>query len=306
MSDRLSDIGEFGLIERLKKILRSEVIGDDCALLELCGENLLLTTDLMLEDVHFLRRYPPEAVGWKAISVNVSDVVGNGGTPEWALISLMLPDVEVSLVERMYEGIKRACDFYGCRVVGGNISRADRIGIDIFLVGKSKRAVGRGGAKPGDSLFVSGTLGDSRAGLELLKMDKESYEDFELALIERHLRPTARIDYVKHIQKYANASMDISDGLVADALHISERSGVRIDIESSKLPISDELKRFCDKYRKDPKEYALYGGEDYQLLFTHPRERWNPFMDMSEIGTLSEGEGVFVDGKAMEGGYRHF
>ncbi|MDQ7083134.1 MAG: thiamine-phosphate kinase [Aquificota bacterium] len=272
----------------------------------MCGGNLLLTTDLMLEGVHFLRRYPPEAVGWKAISVNVSDMVGNGGTPEWALVSLMLPDVEVSLVERIYEGIKRACDFYGCEVVGGNVSRAERIGVDVFLVGRSERAVGRGGAKPGDSLFVSGTLGDSRAGLELLKMEKESYEDFELTLIERHLRPTARIDYLRHIQKYTNASMDISDGLVADALHISKRSGVRIDIESSKLPLSEELKRFCDKYRKDPKEYALLGGEDYQLLFTHPRERWNPFLDMSEIGTLSEGEGVFVDGKAVEGGYRHF
>ncbi|RLJ71564.1 thiamine-monophosphate kinase [Hydrogenivirga caldilitoris] len=303
---RVSDIGEFGLIRRLTEILGSEVIGDDCAHLQLGNTYLLLTTDLMLEDVHFLRRYPPEAVGWKSLSVNVSDVAGNGGEPKWVLVSLMLPDLELGYIERLYTGIKKACEFYRCEVVGGNVSRGERLGIDVFLVGLSPKPVGRKGAKPGDSLFVTGTLGDSRAGLELLSMEKEKYEDFELALIERHLRPTARIDYVKHIQKYANASMDISDGLVADAHHICERSSVRIDIDSSKLPFSNELLRFCEKYGKDPKDYALYGGEDYQLLFTHPKARWNPFLDMSEIGIVSEGKGVFVDGKPAEGGYKHF
>ncbi len=304
---RISDLGEFGLIEKLKSILKSEKIGDDCAHVKLGEEYLLLTTDLMLESVHFLLGYPPEAVGWKAISVNVSDVVGNAGEPRWALISLMLPDLEVDYVERLYGGVQKACEFYGCEVVGGNVSKSERLGIDVFLVGTSRRPVGRGGAKPGDSIFVSGTLGDSKAGLELLKMNKDTYESFELALIERHIRPTARTDYVKHIQKYANASMDISDGLVADAWHLSKRSGVRIEIDSSKLPLSKELLRFCEKYGKDPKDYALFGGEDYQILFTHPRERWNPFMDMTEIGIVSEGEGVYVDGERMEPkGYRHF
>ncbi len=307
MNDKkVSQIGEFGLIERIKNLLGSEVIGDDCAHLKLKGENLLLTTDAMVEGVHFLRRYPPEAVGWKAISVNVSDVVGNGGTPLWALVSLCIPDIEVSYVERLYVGMKKACEFYGCEVVGGNISRSERVEISVFLVGRSDRPVGRGGAKPGDGVFVSGTLGDSKAGLELLLMEKRNYEKFELSLIERHLRPTARTDYVKHLQKYANASMDISDGLVADAVHLSRRSGVRIEIDSSKLPLSDELKKFCEKYDKNPVEYALFGGEDYQLLFTHPDSRWNPFIDMTKIGTVLEGEGVFVDGKRVEGGYTHF
>ena len=302
----LSDIGEFGLINRLREVLNSDKIGDDCAYINLGEEGLLLTTDILLEGVHFLKRYPPESVGWKAVSVNVSDVVANGGTPKWLLVSLMLPDIRVEYVERLYVGIKKACEFYGCEVVGGNVARWDKLGVDVFVVGVAKRQVGRSGAKPGDSLFVSGTLGDSRAGFELLKMEKESYESFELALIERHLRPTARIDYLMHIQKHANASMDISDGLVADANHIARRSSVRIDIYPDKLPLSDELKLFCEKYRKDPLDYALYGGEDYQLLFTHPLERWNPFMDMSEIGKVSEGEGVFIEGKRAEGGYRHF
>lgn len=304
---RVSDIGEFGLIERIKKVLRSEIIGDDCAHIPLGERTLLLTTDLMLEGVHFLRSYPPEAVGWKAISVNVSDVVGNGGEPKWALVSLSLPDVEVEYVDRLYTGFKKACEFYRCEVVGGNVSKSDRIGVDVFLAGLSERAVGRRGALPGDSVFVSGTLGDSRAGLELLLMKRKDYEPFELSLIERHLRPTARTDYVRHIQKYANSSMDISDGLVSDAYHLSEMSGVRIDIESSKLPISSELKMFCDKYGKDPKEYALFGGEDYQLLFAHPIGKMNPFLDMTPVGRVSEGKGVYVDGEEVEPkGYRHF
>ncbi|MDQ7038914.1 MAG: thiamine-phosphate kinase, partial [Aquificota bacterium] len=281
--------------------------GDDCAKVKPAGGDLLLTVDILVEGVHFLRRYPPETVGWKAVSVNVSDLVGNGGHPKWVLVSLVLPpDLEVSYVERIYMGIKRACDFYGCRVVGGNVSRGEKVILDISAVGESSRPVGRGGARPGDVLFVSGTLGDSRAGLELLLMEKKEYEDFEKRLIERHLRPTARIDYVKHIQKYATASMDISDGLVADAFHLSERSGVRVDIDTRSIPLSRDLRLFCEKHGKDPLEYALFGGEDYQVLFTQPAERWNPFMDMTPVGRISEGSGVYVDGELREGGHRHF
>ena len=303
---RVSDLGEFGLIRRIGDVLGEDLI-DDCAKVIVGDKILLLTVDILLEGVHFLRRYPPEAVGWKAISVNVSDVVGNGGLPRWALVSLIVPsDLEVEYVDRLYTGIKEACRFYGCKVVGGNLSRGERIGVDVFLVGEGERPLGRSGASPGDLLFVSGTLGDSRAGLDLILMERKNYEDFELRLIERHVRPTARIDYVKHLQKYATASMDVSDGLVADASHIAEASRVRINIESAKVPISRELAAFCRKHGKDPLEYALFGGEDYQVLFTHPRERWNPFMDMTPIGSVSEGSGVYVDGRKVEGGYTHF
>ena len=305
---KISQVGEFDLIDRLKNILGEEIIGDDTAPVKIGNQTLLLTTDTLVEGVHFLKSYPPESVGWKAVSVNVSDIVANGGEPLVLLVSLHLPpETELKFVERMYEGMKKACEFYRCRIVGGNISKAKEIVIDVHALGITERFVGRGGAKAGDGLFVSGTLGDSKAGLELLLMKKKNYEPFEVALIERHLRPTARIDYLKHIRKYANASMDISDGLLQDAKHISERSKVRIEIDTSKIPISKELQLFCEKYGKDPLEYALAGGEDYQILFTHPTSRWNPFMDMTQIGTVEEGQGVFVDGKPAEGtGFKHF
>ncbi len=304
---RISDIGEFGLIERLKSILQSELIGDDTAPITFGKSMLLLTCDLLLQDRHFKLHYPPSAVGWKAISVNVSDVVANGGEPIYCLVSLTLPDLEVRYVEEIYLGIKKACEFYSCQVVGGNVSKGDKLCIDVFMVGKAERFVGRGGAKIGDGVFVSGTLGDSRAGLELLQMEKKHYEDFELRLIEKHLRPTARIDFIRHISKYANASMDISDGLSSDVEKLSKASQVKINLFSDKIPISKELVSFSKRHGKDPLEYALSGGEDYELLFTHPPERLNPFLSMVQIGFVEEGEGIFIDGKPLKPtGFDHF
>lgn len=304
---KISEIGEFGLIERLKDVLRSGIIGDDTAPVQLGDSLLLLTCDVLLQDRHFKLSYPPSAIGWKAISVNVSDVVANGGMPFYALVSLVLPDMEVKYIEEIYLGIKRACEFYGCEVVGGNVSKGDKLCIDIFMIGKADRFVGRKGSKVGDGVFVSGTLGDSKAGFELLLMDKKSYEGFELRLIEKHLRPTARIDFVKHISKYATASMDISDGLSSDALKLAKASSVKLKLFSEKIPLSKELISFCKKHGKDPLEYALSGGEDYELLFTHPVERLNPFLSMTHIGFVEEGEGVYLDDRPLgPTGFDHF
>ncbi len=304
---KISQIGEFGLIERLKEILGSPIIGDDTAPIYLGESTILLTCDLLLQDRHFKLQYPPSAIGWKAISVNVSDVVANGGLPHYCLISLTLPDLEVSYVEEIYLGIKKACEFYSCQVVGGNVSKGDKLAIDVFMMGKAERFVGRRGARVGDGVFVSGTLGDSRAGLELLMMEKRSYEDFELRLVEKHLRLTARIDFVRHISKYANASMDISDGLSSDAEKLSRASNVRLRLFSEKIPISPELVSYCKRHGKDPLEYALSGGEDYELLFTHPVEKLNPFLSMVQIGFVEKGEGIFLDDKPLEPtGFDHF
>ena len=303
---RLSQIGEDGIIEKIVEIVGNGSIGDDCASVNIDGRYLLLTTDVLVEDIHFVREILPSAIGWKAITANVSDIVAGGGRPKWALVSLILPDIDMAYLEEIYRGMRSACEFYGCRVVGGNISRGRAIAVDIFMVGEAGRAVGRRGALPGDTVYVSGTLGDSRAGFEIFMSKRRDLEDFEKALVERHIRPTARLDYVKHIEKHARASMDISDGLIVDASRLAKRSGIRIDIDSGSLPVSAELMTFCKRYGKDPMEYALAGGEDYQLLFCHPRERENPFLDMTPIGTVMEGEGLFIDGKALEGGYRHF
>ncbi|MFN7064793.1 MAG: thiamine-phosphate kinase [Aquificaceae bacterium] len=297
---KISDLGEFGFIDRLKAILQSQVIGDDTAPINLGGQTLLLTCDILLEDRHFKRSYPPSAIGWKAISVNVSDVVANGGVPLYALVSLILPNIELEYMEEVYLGIKKACGFYGCQVVGGNVSGGEKLCIDIFMLGRADRFVGRGGAREGESLFLSGNLGDSRAGLELLLMERKNYEEFELRLIEKHLKPVARIDFIKHISKHASASMDISDGLSSDAKRMADRSGVRVRLFSDKLPISEELHTFCKKHGKDPIQYALLGGEDYELLFTHPLDRFDPSLSMAHIGFVERGDGVYLDDRPIE------
>jgi len=304
---KVSQLGEFGLIEYLKGRFSLEEVGDDTACVKVGESLLLLTCDTLLEGRHFLGSYPMSAVGWKGVSACVSDLIANGGKPLYLLVALLLPDVELKKVDELYEGITRACEFYGVKLVGGNVVKSERFGIDLFGVGLAERFVGRSGAKVGDGVFVSGTLGDSLAGLELILMEKRHYEDFELRLIERHLRPTARIDYVAHISKYANASMDISDGLSSDIQHMAKRSGLRFSIQKEKLPLSKELLEYAKRHGKDPYSYALRGGEDYQLLFTHPPSRLNPFLDMTQIGTVEEGEGVFLDGAPLEAqGFDHF
>jgi len=304
---KVSDLGEFGLIEHLKAKFSLAEVGDDTACVKLADGEMLLTCDTLLEGRHFLPFYPLSAVGWKAVSATVSDIIANGGKPLYLLVSLLLPDVELKKVEELYEGMTKACEFYETKIVGGNVVKAEKLGLDLFAMGQTERFVGRSSAKAGDGVFVSGTLGDSLAGLELLLMERKNYEDFELRLIERHLRPTARIDYLRHISKYANASMDISDGLASDIRHMAKRSGLRFNIFREKLPLSKELYEFAKKHGKDPYAYALKGGEDYQLLFTHPPEKINPFLDMTQIGYVQEGEGVLVDDKPSEEyGFDHF
>ena len=304
---KVSDLGEFGLIEHLKAKFSLAEVGDDTACVKLADGKMLLTCDTLLEGRHFLPFYPLSAVGWKAVSATVSDIIANGGKPLYLLVSLLLPDVELKKVEELYEGMTKACEFYETKIVGGNVVKAEKLGLDLFAMGQTERFVGRSSAKAGDGVFVSGTLGDSLAGLELLLMERKNYEDFELRLIERHLRPTARIDYLRHISKYANASMDISDGLASDIRHMAKRSGLRFNIFREKLPLSKELYEFAKKHGKDPYAYALKGGEDYQLLFTHPPEKINPFLDMTQIGYVQEGEGVLVDDKPLEEyGFDHF
>jgi len=268
LGNLISSIGEFGLIEKIKRQLGSKIIGDDTAPIVIGGEIYLATCDILLEDQHFLRSYPPEKIGFKAISVNVSDIVASGGKPIWVLVSLLLPDINISYVNKIYEGIKKACLYYHCQVIGGNITSSEKIGIDVFMIGKAKKFMGRSGAKIDDLVYTTGVLGDSKAGLELLLKKKKSYENFEKQLIKKHINPIINIKNSDYISSFATSALDISDGLSSDIFYLSNQSNVGIVIESKKIPLSDSLLRFCKKYNYDPIDYSLSGGEDYEVLFT--------------------------------------
>lgn len=299
-------MSEFQLISQIKKILKSNIIGDDTAPIKIGNKMLVVTNDILLEGQHFLDYFPSGDLGWKAISVNVSDIVTSGGKPKYALVSLLLPKNETDLVKTIYQSIKKACQYYHCYVIGGNITRSEKLGIDIFMIGETKKFVSRRNARPRDFVYLTGAVGDSKAGLELLMMKKNRYEAFERKLIEKHLKPIIRINLSQYISQNSTASVDISDGLSSDLLHVANMSDVRIDIDSKKIPISKELKMFGRKYKKNPLEYGLIGGEDYHVLFTSPKSNIkNPNIYL--IGSVAPGSGVYLDGKKIKNeSFDHF
>jgi len=300
---KISQIGEFGLIDRIKKTINNPIIGDDTAPIYIDGKTFLATTDSLIEGQHFLKKYPPAYVGFKAVSVNVSDIVASGGKPKFLLISLMAPNIKVSYIDKLYQGIVEASKFYKCKVIGGNISFSKTLALDIFLIGKTDKFISRRSATPGDSVFITGFLGDSKAGLELLLLNKKKYLNYEKILIDRHLRPVIDINNADYISTHATSSLDISDGLSSDIFHISKSSKVKIVINKNKLPISSELVKYCNNKKVDPLKYALSGGEDYQILFTQKKST-SPF---TKIGSVKKGVGVFLDQKPLRNqSFDHF
>ncbi len=298
----IDKIGEFNLIEKLTSILhindKSVIVGfgDDCACVDINGKLLLFSNDTQVEDIHFIKeKIPPEDLGWKLISINVSDIVSCGGLPRWSLISVMLPKtLEFEFLNKVYEGIQKALDFYGFSLVGGNTTASKTLTFDLFIVGETKRFVPRSGGKPGNILFLSGYTGLSRIGLELLLSGKEDFEDWEKEIIKFHTRPYAQIDFQPVIERYANSCIDVSDGLAGDLGHIQKQSNVKVVIEEESLPIHPLLKKYCEKYNKNPLDYILYGGEDYQLVFSVPEEMESFIEKGFKIGFLEEGTGLFL------------
>jgi thiamine-monophosphate kinase len=281
---KISDLGEFGLIARLRARLGSRFpgvltgIGDDTAVLAPPGDRALLATcDCLVEGIHFLRSSsPPRDIGRKAAAVNLSDIAAMGGEPRWMLVSLGLPpETESGFVEELYEGLAEAALKYGARVVGGNMaSLPGRLLVDVFLLGTApeKGALLRSGARPFDLLFVTGTPGDSAAGLALLRAGGSSRCAERARLVRRHLAPEPRVAEGRRLASLGcvSSAIDISDGLVADLGRLCEESGLGAVIEAERIPLSGECVAASRELGQDPAGFALFGGEDYELLFTAP------------------------------------
>jgi len=285
----VKELGEFGLIEKLKKLVggspRSVVkgIGDDCAVLELNPkEYLLFTTDALVQGIHFdLKYFPFYFVGWKGMVANISDVAAMGGTPQGAIVTLGLPgNAKVEQVEEIYRGAKAASKSYNVPIIGGDIVKSpNRLFLSLGLVGRVKKnsLTLRSGAKPGDILAVTGSLGASEAGMRLLKRHKRIGLK-ELKALSRkgpyssHLRPKARLEEAKAlVNNFAVSSMiDLSDGLASDIHRIKEESRVGAEIFETSLPIAPSTRKAAEKLGLSPLKLALFGGEDYELLFTIP------------------------------------
>src|SRR5579863_750820 len=333
---KVSSLGEFGLIARIRKRdtsrrfqSRSVIlgIGDDAAVFRPTpGFDLLLTTDLLLEGVHFPRAgVSLRDIGYKAIAVNVSDIAAMGGIPRAYLVSLALPgDFPVRDLEQLYAGMRSGARESEIALLGGNTSSSARLFINLTLVGEveRRRQITRAGARAGDLLLVTGTLGDSASGCDLLRHAgrRRSHSPRHSFLIRRHLRPTARWREGRLLLKVASAMIDLSDGLSSDLTHLCDASGVGVELGASLLPISRPLRALCRLARKDPLLYALDGGEDYELLFTVPERRIERLYHLVRRGLLRvapigkilpkrEGRGIIGPRGRVPlrpKGYRHF
>lgn len=306
-------------------------IGDDCAVIAKNDHEVwLLTMDTLIESVHFdCAFHPPEKLGRKAVSVNVSDIGAMGGKPLFVLLSVgMPPGFDESWFKAFAQGLNDACREYGCLLIGGDtVASPQGLNFCLTVIGEAAvdQVVYRSGARPGDVIWVSGPLGLAAAGLELLHRGMIDREDFG-PLYEKHLNPRARVELGERLGKtgLAHAMMDLSDGLATDLAHLCKRSGVGARLTSSALPgiaPLDEAARLC---HADTLQWMIGGGEDYELLFTAAPESENSLRAIGEqcglalasVGTIVHGEGVLLlrqlpDGRTEEravtyGGFDHF
>ena len=322
----ISEVGEFGLIDRLSARLGvptsdalAEGIGDDAAVYRVGGAGSdgasrvhVITTDALVEGVHFDRTYAPLGmIGWKAIATSVSDVAAMNAEPRFATVTLGMPNnLSVENAETLYDGVAAACERYGLDVVGGDVTAAPRLTLSVTVVGEADEAdvVYRRGAAVGDVLCVTGDLGSAAAGLQVLIAGKDealaeaSGDGAESGqpdlgafayVVERQLMPQARLDRVRAWREAGvrpTSLIDVSDGLASEVHHLSQAGIVGAVVEGGFLPVHVQTYQAAERFDARPEAYALYGGEDYELLFT---------MSEADAAALPEGT-VAVVGQIVE------
>lgn len=316
----IADLGEFGLIKHLTKDIKPKNtstlygIGDDCAVLHYPDKEVLVTTDLLMEGVHFDLTYMPlKHLGYKAAMVNLSDIFAMGGTPRQLVVSIALSKrFTVEDVEQFYEGLRLACDKWGVDIVGGDTTSSyTGLAISITAVGEAHKdeIIYRNGAKPTDLICVSGDLGAAYMGLQLLEREKEVFyqqldeskkaeanPDFagKEYLLERQMKPEARGDVIQQLQAMnirPTAMMDISDGLSSELFHICEQSHCGCRIYENNIPIDYQTAIMAEEMNLNVITCALNGGEDYELLFTVPigdKDKIEAMKDVKLIGYITE------------------
>jgi thiamine-monophosphate kinase len=292
---------EFFLINRIKRIIGKEkgnVIvgpGDDTAVLKTTKDKyLLFTCDCLVENIHFSLDYTtPQDLGWKALAINASDIAAMGGFPTHAIVSLILnKKINEKWVDELYKGFKEFIKKYPLSLVGGNISRCNSsMVVDIAMLGevKKNKFIKRSDAKIGDLIVVTGTLGDSAAGMKILQKGGKNP-----LLCKKHLKPAPRLKEIIEITSKVklNSLIDISDGFTQDLFHILEESKVAANLDISKIPLSLQLKKFANEKAID---FALAGGEDYELLFTLSKK------EAKKLPSRVNGTALTIVGKIIGG-----
>ena len=312
----LQELGEFGLIDRIKENFQlsqaSSVVGidDDAAVIDIGDAYLLIATDMLVEGIHFDLSYVPiQHLGYKAVAVNVSDIAAMNGVAQQITVNIGLSNrFSLEAIDALYEGIKHACQQYHIDLVGGDTTASQSgLVISITAVGRTDKSnlVQRKGAKPNDLLVVSGNLGAAYLGLQVLEREKQTFLtnpemqpklDAYDYLVQRQLKAEARVDVVEALKAtniLPTAMIDISDGLASEVLHICKQSGVGAAIHEEKLPIDPLTSETAAEFNIDATTCALNGGEDYELLFTVSQndfEKLEEINDVEVIGYLTEAD----------------
>jgi thiamine-monophosphate kinase len=337
----LSTLGEFGLIERIaEKFVNIQQgtklgIGDDAALISVpSGEQLVVSTDLLAEGIHFDLSFTPlHLLGYKAVAVNLSDIAAMNAIPRQILVSVALSNrFSLEAIDALYDGIKQACKEYNVDLIGGDTtSSRSGLVLSVTAIGTQipDRIVKRSGAKNGDLVCVTGDLGAAYLGLQILSREKKVFEvdpdmqpelnEDHTYLIQRQLKAEARTDLVYEFAEkniVPTAMMDVSDGLASELLHICKQSNVGVHIFQDKLPIENVTRLAASDFGLSPVTCAMNGGEDYELLFTVKQEDYDNVMkleDVSIIGVIRDASAgkklVLNSGQSVEitaQGWQHF
>ena len=282
-------------------------VGDDGALLTPTpGKDQVQVIDTLVEGVHFPANIEAADIGYRVVAVNLSDIAAMGAEPRWMTLALTLWDKDEQWVERFATGLYEAAAAHNVALVGGDTTQGDAVVATVHVTAEVEHgtALLRGGARPGETIYVTGSVGDAAAGLELLTSGVPDVE-----LVQRFLRPTARIEQGRALRGRAGAAIDVSDGLVADLGKLAAASGVGADIDIGALPLSAALLGRYD--RGSAEQLALTGGDDYELCFTAPADAVADIDGITAIGVVTDGDRVVCrrDGEIVEvdaSGYRHF
>ena len=284
---------EFELIGRIRERLTREDarielgIGDDAAVLRPMAHGSVWTVDVVVEGVHFDRRWLAwEDVGWRGYVAALSDLAAMGAAPVAGLLSLVIPNtVTEAEVLALIDGVAAASDAYGAPVIGGNVSAGAQLALHSSVVGERPAVLmTRGGARVGDAVFVTGTVGAAALGWTSLSKGRD-----EAPFADRWRRPRARFDVMDQVAKVATACIDVSDGVLGDLGHVCEASGVGADVEIARLPLELGHRALAAAIGADPDALALAGGEDFELLFTAPRDEVPPAL-ATHIGVVTPGD----------------
>lgn len=316
-------IGEFALIEKYFTGIGHSPhidlgVGDDCALLTPPpGQQLATSIDTLVADVHFPARADAALIAQKALRANLSDLAAMGATPLAFTLALTLPDADENWLAEFSRGLRACADEFGIALIGGDTTRGPHHIVTIQVIGliPTGLALLRSGAKPGDGIFVTGTLGDARAALAYLTLPETQLSAQQRFFLQRYYTPTPRLQLAQALRGIASAAIDISDGLSADLGHILERSAVSAQIDIEKLPLSSAVTILTDA-----QQFALHGGDDYELCFTANNNRADEIVKLAHqhatpitrIGEIIVGNGLFArtaNGDVMPitaAGYTHF